>query len=129
VTETSFPFIRFHYGIFENAITDVGRILSEKIFKPIGMKHPFIVVSNPKTLELLRTLGYKTFSPWIDESYDLIEDDAERLLAIAKETKRLCELSPQELTEFLTNCKEICEYNLKVMQSKTIHDYRHNIIL
>jgi hypothetical protein len=129
VTETSFPFIKFHYGIFENAITDVGRILSEKIFKPIGMKHPFIVVSNPKTLELLRTLGYKTFSPWIDESYDLIEDDAERLLAIAKETKRLCELNPQELTEFLINCKEICEYNLKVMQSKTIHDYRHNIIL
>jgi hypothetical protein len=129
VTETSFPFKRFHYGIFENAMTDVGRILSEKIFKPIGMQHPFIVVSNPKTLELLRTLGYKTFSPWIDESYDLIEDDAERLLAIAKETKRLCELNPQELTEFLTNCKEICEYNLSVMRSKTIHDYRHNIIL
>jgi len=129
VTETSFPFVRFHYGNFYNSHTDVGRILSEKIFKPIGMKHPFIVVSNPKTLELLRTLGYKTFSPWIDESYDLIEDDAERLLAIAKETKRLCELNPQELTEFLTNCKEICEYNLKVMQSKTIHDYRHNIIL
>ncbi len=128
VTETSFPFKRFHYGVFENAITDVGRILSEKIFKPIAMKHPFIVVSNPRTLELLRTLGYKTFSPWIDESYDLIEDDAERLLAIAKETKRLCDLSTQELTEFLINCKEICEYNREVMMSKTIDDYWHDII-
>jgi hypothetical protein len=129
VTETSFPFIKLHYGNFYTCLTDVGRILSEKIFKPIGLKHPFIVVSNPRTLELLRTLGYKTFSPWIDESYDLIEDDSERLLAIVKETKRLCDLNPQELSEFLDNCKEICEYNREVMMSKTITDYRHNIIL
>lgn len=129
VTETSFPFMKFHYGDFGPQLTDVGRILSEKIFKPIGMKHPFIVVSNYKTLELLRTLGYKTFSPWIDESYDLIKDDAARLLAIAKEAKRLCELNGQELIEFLDNCKEICEYNRNIMMLKTGKDYRHNIIL
>jgi hypothetical protein len=128
VTETSFPFVRFHYGNFYNSHTEVGRILSEKIFKPVGLKHPFVVVSNPKTLELLRTLGYKTFSPWIDESYDLIEDDAERLLAIAKEVKRLCELNPDELSEFFINCREICEFNYNVMISKTMADYRHNII-
>lgn len=128
VTETSFPFVRFHYGNFYNSLTDVGRILSEKIFKPIGMKHPFIVVSNPRTLELLRTLGYKTYSPWIDESYDLIEDDAERLLAIAKEVKRLCDLPTNELTVFLENCKEICEFNYNVMLSKNMEDYRHDII-
>lgn len=128
VTETSFPFEKFHYGNFYNSLTEVGRILSEKIFKPIGMKHPFMVVSNPRTLELLRSTGYKTFSPWIDESYDLIDDDASRLIAIAKEAKRLCELNGEELYTFLTNCKEVCEYNYKVLQSKSMEDYRHNLI-
>jgi hypothetical protein len=127
VTETSFPFNRFHYGHYESALTEVGRILSEKIFKPIVMRHPFIVVSNPRTLELLHTLGYKTFSPYIDESYDLIDDDAERLMAIGKEVKRLCELNPQELAEFLEKCGEICDYNRKNMLSKNITDYWHNI--
>jgi hypothetical protein len=127
VTETSFPFMRFHYGNFYNSLTEVGRILSEKIFKPIVMRHPFIVVSNPRTLELLHTLGYKTFSPYIDESYDLIDDDAERLMAIGKEVKRLCELNPQELAEFLEKCGEICDYNRKNMLSKNITDYWHKI--
>lgn len=127
VTETSFPFNRFHYGHYESALTEVGRILSEKIFKPIVMRHPFIVVSNPRTLALLHTLGYKTFSPYIDESYDLIDDDAERLMAIGKEVKRLCELNPQELAEFLEKCGEICDYNRKNMLSKNITDYWHKI--
>ena len=57
-----------------------GRFVSEKIFKPIAFKHPFILLSRPNTLELMRDLGYKTFSPWIDESYDLVEELFNRVL-------------------------------------------------
>lgn len=32
--------------------------------------HPFIVYGSPFTLKSLRELGFKTFSPFIDESYD-----------------------------------------------------------
>ena len=121
VTETSIPIKPFSYRFDAN--TDTGRILSEKIFKPIALRHPFLVVSNPKTLELLRSLGYKTFSPLIDESYDDEDDIAKRLLMIAKEVKRLCELTPVELENFLVEAGKICDYNLEVLVDKK--DYVH----
>jgi hypothetical protein len=37
---------------------------------------------------------------------------------IAKEVKRLCELTPDELAYFLTEAKKICDYNLDVMTNK-----------
>ena len=121
VTETSIPIRPFSHHFHYN--TDTGRILSEKIFKPISLRHPFLVVSNPKTLELLRSLGYKTFSPLIDESYDDEEDIAKRLLMIVKEVKRLCELTPVELENFLIEAGKICDYNIEILMNKD--DYVH----
>ena len=115
VTETSFPYYKFMGG----DDTDVGRILSEKIFKPIGMKHPFIIVTNPHALELLREIGYKTFHPLIDETYDKIKDPIIRMMMIANEIKKLCALEGDELTYFLTEAKKICEYNYNVLLTKT----------
>jgi len=43
---------------------------TEKTFKPIVAMQPFIILSCPGYLEFLKTLGYKTFSKWFDESYD-----------------------------------------------------------
>lgn len=116
VTETSIPLKSF--SRLWNNNTDTGRILSEKIFKPVALRHPFLVVSNPKTLELFKSLGYKTFSPFIDESYDDEEDPAKRFLMIAKEVKRLCELTPIELESFLIEARKICDYNLEVLTNK-----------
>lgn len=109
VTETSFPCKPFNMHYPKH--TDTGRILSEKIFKPILNWHPFVVASNYRTLALLKSLGYKSFSPYINESYDEIEDDMLRLVAVAKEVKRLCEMSRMELDEFLVGCRKICEFN------------------
>ena len=82
------------------------------------MKHPFILVSIPKSLEVLRELGYKTFSPWINESYDLEEDDNTRMLMLVDEIERLTNLSSQELEEFLIAMKEICLYNYNILRDK-----------
>lgn len=116
VTETSFPEKMFSPNY--SRCTDVGRILSEKIFKPILNCHPFIVVSNYQTLHLLKSLGYKSFSPFIDESYDEIKDDRLRILAIIKEVKRLCELQGQELNDFLNYCNDVCQYNRQLLKDK-----------
>lgn len=110
VTETNF----YTVDSFET-----GRFLSEKTFKPIAQQHPFIIVSVPRMLDTLRSLGYKTFSPWIDESYDNELDDSLRLLKIVDEIKRLSELTSEELTMFLDNVRNICEHNLAVLMSKT----------
>jgi hypothetical protein len=103
---------------------DNPRFLTEKIFKPVVFKQPFIVISLPKTLELFRSLGYKTFDGIIDESYDLEYDENKRLELIINETTRLCNLSPNQLTDFKTRCLEIVEYNYEVAMNKdSIADY------
>lgn len=114
VTETNC----FAKGIMPGDLTPPGRLLSEKTFKTIAVKHPFIMVARAKTLELLKDIGYKTFSPWIDESYDNEFNESARMLMIVKEIKRLCELSPDQLTDFLNNAREICEYNYQILMSK-----------
>ena len=120
VSETNF------YVNTEGVRSDPGRFLSEKTFKPIAMKHPFIVVSVPGMLVKLKELGYKTFSPWIDESYDEEQDDNKRLLKIVKEIKRLCELSPDELEIFLAESKKIVEHNFNVLMNKEKFWHRLN---
>jgi len=113
-------------GIVPGEFTPPGRQLSEKTFKPIVFKHPFILVAPAYTLKILKEIGYKTFSPWIDESYDYETNESARMLMIVKEIKRLCELSLLELTDFLNNIKEICNYNYDILLSKTTYSTRLN---
>jgi hypothetical protein len=106
---------------------DAGnRFLTEKTFKAICKLHPFIIASVPRTVEALRSLGYRSFSPWIDESYDLEEDDGKRLYMIAKETERLCNLSDHQLEDFLVNVREICQHNLSILLNKKTFTYQLN---
>jgi len=95
-----------------------GLFLSEKVFKPILRCHPFILVSRPHSLRKLKELGYKTFSPYIDESYDEEINDYERLKMIVNEIERLSNLSEPQLVEFLTAVKEIVEYNYQLLTNK-----------
>jgi hypothetical protein len=95
-----------------------ARFLSEKAFKTIAMKHPFILVSVPNSLEIYKIMGYKTFSPLIDESYDQEKDDGKRMIMILNEIERLCNLNNIELEQFLKKVKIICEYNYNMLMSK-----------
>lgn len=106
--------------------SNTARFLSEKTFKPIAMCHPFIILSVPGMLEKLKEIGYRTFSPWIDESYDKELDDNIRMLMVAKEVKRLCELSPEELTRFLIETRKIVEHNFNVFINKKTFIYKLN---
>lgn len=86
--------------------------LSEKIWKPIGHCQPFILAGPSKSLEHIRErFGYKTFHPYIDESYDLIEDDVERLKLIQIEIDKFSKKTKEEKDQFLNDVKDICLYN------------------
>lgn len=104
--------------------TGIGRILSEKIFKTIINRHPFILLGVPKSLELLRDLGYKTFSPWINEDYDTELDDLTRIHMVVKETKKLTELSDDQLAEFLIFAREIVEHNFNTLKAKVVYSHK-----
>ena len=55
--------------------------LSEKIFKPIVLRQPFIVFGTCKTLDTLKHLGFKTFGTHWSEDYDSLRDHDERYSA------------------------------------------------
>lgn len=121
VTET------FFYSFEDQKFNDnLSVFFSEKIFKPIMCKHPFLLVSRPNSLYFLKKMGYKTFHPWIDERYDIIEDDNERLIFIANEIERLCKQTPEQWLIFLQNLNNIVEHNYSVIMKKQLDDFVYN---
>lgn len=103
--------------LFENGNV---RFLTEKLFKPIMHKHPFVLVSTPFSLQMLRDQGYQTFDGIIDESYDKELDDAKRLILLASEVDRLCNLNKNELNDFKIRCLPIVEHNYNTFFTKQI---------
>ena len=95
--------------------------LTEKIFKPIAVKRPFILVAAPGNLAYLKSYGFKTFDRWIDESYDLEQDHYVRIEKITAEIRRLCEMTPQELNIMYQEMKPILEYNYNHFFGKFKH--------
>jgi hypothetical protein len=77
---------------------DHSPFISEKTFlHPLVNLQPFICVGNPNTIKTLNDLGFKTFHPLIDESYDSCTNFRERMQLIEREIKRLSEMSQQQL--------------------------------
>jgi len=107
-------------------LDSVGRFITEKTFKCIGLEHPFLLITTANTLPLLHQLGYKTFHPYIDESYDKEENDHKRLMKIVNEVERLCNLSSSEQEIFLTECRKIVVHNRENLLSKTKFTYKMN---
>ena len=100
------------------------RFLTEKTFKPMIFKHSFILAGQYKSLEYIRQLGYKTFSPYINEDYDNISDSKERLKDIQTEIHRLCSLTKEETIIFLQNVQEIVDHNYQTLLNKQNFLYR-----
>jgi hypothetical protein len=92
--------------------------LTEKIFKPIVSMNPFILVGPAHNLAYLKSHGFKTFDRWIDESYDDIEDNFERMQAIIKVIKSLEDLPNETILEM----EEVLEHNYKRFYSQEFID-------
>lgn len=83
----------------------------EKTFKPIACFRPFVLVCVPGALQELRDLGFKTFSNWWDESYDLIKDPTERIYAIFDLVKWTCNKDLNDLKTMLYQMQPVLEHN------------------
>jgi hypothetical protein len=85
---------------------------TEKIVKPILAERLFLVVSGRHYLRNLHKLGFKTFDGIIDESYDNIDNTAERYSKVCDQIRFLCS-QPQE--DILNKIRPITEHNKQVM--------------
>lgn len=104
-------------SLVTETLVDYGTLfLSEKIWKPIMVGHPFLLYGNKGTLKYLKELGYKTFDKWIDESYDDIDDHQLRCTKIVGELKKFESKTIEELHQLREEMKEVCLYNQQHFQ-------------
>jgi hypothetical protein len=97
--------------VLETVAADTKIHLTEKTLRPIACGHPFMLVAGPGSLEYLKSYGFKTFSPWINESYDQEQDIVKRMKKIAEEMKRIENLDQEQKTHMLEQLKKIAAYN------------------
>ena len=108
----SHQYKRIYFNIVtESCYNEDCIYMSEKIFKPISNLVPFIIVSTPFFLKKLREIGYKTFHPWINESYDEEVDNDKRFFMILDEIKRLCSMTKEEIHKWYYEMEDILLYN------------------
>jgi len=84
---------------------------TEKIINPMTVLQPFILFGAPEYLKYIRSLGFKTFDGFIDESYDLEKNDAKRFKMLCDEILRLSKISLEELHNWYISIIPILEYN------------------
>jgi len=97
VTETVFYYNKLH--------------LTEKIFKPIVSRQPFMLLAAPGNLAYLKSYGFKTFDSVIDESYDTIIDNDLRTEAVVRQLHWYCNLAPDEKIDIIQQLAPIIDHN------------------
>lgn len=82
--------------------------ITEKTVRNLIVGKPFLIMGGKGTLARIRQLGFKTFDPVIDESYDSIENNYLRIEAVKKEIDRLSQCDSLTLFDQL---RDILEFN------------------
>ncbi|GEM_PF-6705928 len=94
----------------EMAAGNVRRV-TEKILKPIVALQPFLLFGNPGSLDILRKLGFRTFSGLFDESYDEVVGVAERFDAVEAEMLRCLSLDVPTLRTAVESVEDAVLHN------------------
>jgi len=103
--------------VTESSFINNELFLSEKIFKPILSYQPFIVFGPYGYLNRLKEYGFKTFSDFWDEGYDVIESPHDRIDVLINLVRTLNNLSIEEMNELYQKTKNICIYNRELFYS------------
>jgi hypothetical protein len=110
----------------ENMFND-GRFVSEKTYRTLIANRPFIVYSSCNWLKNFKRLGFKTYSPVINEDYDNEVDNAKRLTMIVDEVERICKLPADEYAALVKECQLIADYNYNLVME--LYNKEQNINL
>lgn len=101
-------------SLITETLVDEGTLFfSEKIWKPIMVGHPFLLYGCQGSLAYLKSLGYKTFDKWIDESYDNEPERNKRCRMIVDELNKFSTKTTDELQIIRKEMNEICVHNQK----------------
>jgi hypothetical protein len=116
VLETDF------YTSFDRFGCEVRVRYTEKTLKAILSGSPFLLFAAPGTLALLREHGFRTFAPYINESYDTLPAHRARVDALIYEIKRVLQMSVSEFDQLMANIKPVADHNREWLASKKFAD-------
>jgi hypothetical protein len=91
--------------------------LTEKTYKILAQRRPFVVFGDTNVLKKLREQGFLTFEKYCDESYDTILDPVARSQAVIEAIKQLvinCKKYPNEIDN-------ICKHNKNLFFDQQRH--------
>jgi hypothetical protein len=103
------PYIDTYFSVVTETVFDIPySFRTEKIWKPIVMGHPWVAVANRGFYRDMHNLGFRTYNHVIDESFDQIDNNQDRLERIAQVVNDMCR---QDLAAFLAECYNVSKYN------------------
>lgn len=109
------PFDESYFSIVADTLqSDDALFVTEKAFKCFMNFHPFVYFGNPGALAEMRRLGFQTFAPYIDESYDEESSSEARLQMAMNEVRRLMTMPKAQLHELYD-----------ALADRLAHNYRH----
>jgi hypothetical protein len=98
--------------VCETHETNDSIFLTEKIYRPIINRHPFVIRSSFRTIEYLQSVGFKTFNGLIDESYDAdLEVSKQNCNTIVTRAQQLL----TAVKEYPQKVQEIVDHNYKIL--------------
>lgn len=108
-----FPTDEYINSIFDivTETTNECVFFTEKTFRPILLSKAFILYSHANNHKRLRELGFKTFEPIVDYSFDEELDDKKRADLLCKELKKIGQLDLEYIMEII---QPIIEHNRKI---------------
>ena len=113
--------LQYYHSIFvdivvEPNISGTCFLCTEKIWRPIIARRPFIVMSNFNYLYNFKKLGFKTFNEFWDESYDGFAEE-DRVRAIQQVLEEIALWDINKLHATLLEMSNILEHNYQTFLS------------
>ena len=99
---------------------------TEKTAKVMLAGHPFLILGGQYFLRNLRDLGFRTFDPWLDETYDTVQDREQRIQALLRSLRAFSSLPESRRLAWQQAVSDICEHNrARAQDMKTMLEPLH----
>jgi hypothetical protein len=95
--------------------------LTEKVFKPLALGHPIILVASAGTLSALKDLGFRIDWCGIDPSYNDIQDHRQRLEKTHEVLIEWINLSKNEKIKKIHDSMPVIQHNFDLMRSRNFY--------
>lgn len=103
--------------------------LTEKIFKPLALGHPVILIASPGTLSALKDLGFKIDWCGIDPSYNDIIDHRDRFIKTHQIIVDWIKTPQDEKIKRIERSMDTIQHNFDLMRSRNFYTESINSML